>query len=465
MLRPKLGRIWGSQTSVARRDPGDAKYATGWLSEIPTYQVLNYLQWKSDATFQALAERGVFEWGSDVAYKKNAAAWDESAGQIYVALLNNPNTTLKPSSNLSQWAPSAIQISRSSYDAAVQAISNHIADVTGNPHKLTPARLGTYTTAQIDALVAQYKALVYAHTSDTNNPHKLTAAQVGAVPVTGGTYSGNVTMSTGQVLLSTNGASKVVADSSGTYVASSAGQVGVGSDGKGFVKIGSGAKSEIVTQDTFAANKALVENSYISPLPIFYMPMMNDINIYQGGGYVTMNPVDASFDSSGRCTMPNGTSSASTKITCSNPIFPVLTPSVTLAVDVSITKVNSNVVEWCTIGVGTNLIGNNTDGRIHIGIRGDGWLRVQNSDYRINYVYPLADLQIHRIVVRKTPQDMQLYVDGILVSSVVGVNKSIGPNAVDIYVASYSSETDFGGNMCNFRVWDSALTPNQISAL
>ena len=465
MLRPKLGRIWGNQTSAARRDPGDAKYLIGWLSEIPTYQVLNYLQWKADTTFQALAERGVLEWGSDVTYKKNAAVWDETTGQIYVSLLNGPSTTLKPSSNPSQWAASAIQISRSSYDAVVAAVNAHIADVTGNPHKLTPARLGTYTTAQIDVLVAQYKALVNTHATNTNNPHGTTASQIGAVPVTGGTYTGNVTMGTGQVLLSSNGVSKVASDSSGIFLGNSAGQIGVNSAGKGFVKTGTGSPSEIVTQATFADNKALVENNYVSPAPIFFMPMMNDINIYQGGGYVSMYPVDASFDSSGRFVMSNGTSSENTKITCSKPIFPVLAPNVTFAVDVSITNVNPNVVEWATIGLGTNIIGNVTDGRIHIGIRGDGWLRVQNSDYRINPQFVLSDLKMHRIVVRKTPQDMQLYVDGVLSSSVSGTNKSIGPNAVDIYVASYSTDTNFGGSACNFRVWDSALSANQISAL
>ncbi len=58
-IRPKLNRVWTSNNSVARRDPGDAEYLKGWVAEIPTYQVLNYLQYKIDTTMLAQAERGI----------------------------------------------------------------------------------------------------------------------------------------------------------------------------------------------------------------------------------------------------------------------------------------------------------------------------------------------------------------------------------------------------------------------
>lgn len=464
MLRPKLGRIWGQSSANSRRDPGDAKYLIGWLSEIPTYQVLNYLQWKADTTALALAERGVFEWGSDVTYKKNAAVWDESDGQVYVALLNGPSKDLKPSSNLSQWATSAIQISRKSFDDAVSAINTHVADITGNPHKLTPERLGTYTVAQINSLVAQYKAMVTTHASDTNNPHKLTAAGVGAVPITGGTYTGTVTMGTGRVNLGADAA--VASSGAGVYMGNSAGQIGVSPTGVGFVKVGSAAASNIVTQSTFADNKALVEPLYATPYPIFNMPMMNDINVYIGSGYVTLQPVSALFDTSGRWGIPRGLETENVKIICTPAIFSVATPSVTLAVDIKLVLTNPGVAEWGALGVGTNLTGNtNPEGRIHIGISGTGALRVQNSDFRINTADVLADLALHRIVVRKTPQDMQLYIDGVLIQTVVGANKPIGPAATDMYLAGYSAVSNFGGSACNFRVWDSALSATQISAL
>jgi len=286
MLRPKLNRLWGNTSAVVRRDPGDAKYIQGWLAEIPTYQVLNYLQWKTDATFLALAERGVFEWGGDVAYQKGAAAWDETDRAIYVALVSNPDTSLTPSKNDAQWSKSSIQITRKSYDDAVAAITSHIADVTGNPHKLTPGRLGTYTVAQIDALVAQYRALVAAHSQDKNNPHGVKAKDIGAVPVEGGSYTGNVAMQTGQLFLDAAGTKKVKADDAGVYLANASGQVGVDSTGRGYVKTGTLPSSTIITESSFADNKAIVEPDYAVPQPVFYLPLASDLNLYIGKGVV-----------------------------------------------------------------------------------------------------------------------------------------------------------------------------------
>ena len=99
MLRPQLNRLWGGNSSSTRRDPGDDKYLLGWLSEIPTFQVLNFLQYKMDTTMLAQAERGIFEWGSDVGYAKGAIAWDEVDKQIYVSQMQGPSTTLSPRGN------------------------------------------------------------------------------------------------------------------------------------------------------------------------------------------------------------------------------------------------------------------------------------------------------------------------------------------------------------------------------
>ena len=79
-----LGRVWAKTPKDPIRDPGESKYALGWVAEIPTYQVLNFLHNRIDTNILALAERGVFEWGADINYKKNALCWDETDGRIYV---------------------------------------------------------------------------------------------------------------------------------------------------------------------------------------------------------------------------------------------------------------------------------------------------------------------------------------------------------------------------------------------
>ena len=257
-LRPKLNRVWTSNNSVARRDPGYAKYLQGWVAEIPTYQVLNYLQYKVDTTMLAQAERGIFEWGGDVSYGVGSLAWDETNKTIYVCTVTNPSKTLAPSANPSQWSPSAIQVSRANYDSIVSAINSHIAN-RANPHQVTAAQVGTYNRAEMDALVASYRALVRAHVTDYNNPHKLTAVQVGAVPVTGGTYTGPVTMPTAYF---NESKTAQILRGDGLWLKNGNYLIGI-NDTTGFAETGTtSSKSKIVTELTFPDLKAAQEPNY-----------------------------------------------------------------------------------------------------------------------------------------------------------------------------------------------------------
>lgn len=281
-LRPKLNRVWTSNNSVARRDPGDAKYLQGWIAEIPTYQVLNYLQYKVDTTMLAQAERGIFEWGNDVSYGVGSLAWDETNKTIYVCTVTNPSKTLAPSANPSQWSPSSIQVSRANYDSIVSAINNHIAN-RANPHQVTAAQVGTYNRTEMDALVATYQAMVQAHVTDYNNPHKLTAVQVGAVPVTGGEYTGEVTMPTAYFnaaktaqLLQDNG----MWLKNGSYLLGINGTTGNPETGT------AASKSRIVTELNFPDVKAAQEPGYAHLEPTFQMNLINSLNIVRGSGTV-----------------------------------------------------------------------------------------------------------------------------------------------------------------------------------
>lgn len=287
-LRPKLNRVWTSNNSVARRDPGDAKYLQGWVAEIPTYQVLNYLQYKVDTTMLAQAERGIFEWGGDVSYGVGSLAWDETNKTIYVCTVTNPSKTLAPSANPSQWSPSAIQVSRANYDSVVSAINNHIANRT-NPHQVTAAQVGTYNRAEMDALVANYQAMVQAHVTDyNNNPHKLTAVQVGAVPVTGGEYTGQVTMPT--AYFNASKTAQLLQDN-GLWLKNGSYLLGINGT-TGFAETGTAAsKSKIVTEFNFPDLKAAQEPRYAPPPPSYEMPLVRSLNIIRGTGV---------FDSSDR---------------------------------------------------------------------------------------------------------------------------------------------------------------------
>lgn len=462
MLRPKLGRIWGDSNSVARRDPGDEKYLKGWLSEIPTYQVLNYLQWKTDSTLQALAERGVLEWGGDATYRNGAAVWDESNGVIYVAKLDGPSKTLKPSSNLAQWTPSALQITRADYDAISAAIASHIADVTSNPHGLTPGRLGTYTTAQIDALVAQYKKMVSDHAARKDNPHGVTATDIGAVPVTGGAYTGNVEMKTGQVLLSADGVRKIKADDTGVYMANSAGQVGVDAAGEGFVKTGNAPATKIITKATFADNKAAVEATYAVQQPVFYLPLASDLNVYIGGGTVQADQNGGVLDWNpsllNGVIFGNNTQYDNRVVYTYKPLEGL--KEATICVDVFLEGTGGTTTTpelYASFGAaaGCGVIQVNKNNTVRF------W-----SETGTTGTVPLPTGVWIRLVGVRTTTSLSLYLNGVMVSTIAVNNANITGSDYNFLRANVQDQAyQRLVKAKNFKLWIGALTAKQISTL
>ena len=81
-------------------------------------------------------------------------------------------------------------------------VDNHIADLV-NPHKVTAEQLNVYRRNAIDNLFYNLNKNINDHKADKTNPHKVTAAQVGAVPIVGGTYTGQVTFEADETILHT----------------------------------------------------------------------------------------------------------------------------------------------------------------------------------------------------------------------------------------------------------------------
>jgi len=65
-----LELIWALTGGVT--DPGDVKYSTGWVSEIPTFQNFNFVLQNHSKNILALAESGQFDWQIDIAYTSGA---------------------------------------------------------------------------------------------------------------------------------------------------------------------------------------------------------------------------------------------------------------------------------------------------------------------------------------------------------------------------------------------------------
>lgn len=450
-IRPKLNRVWTSNNSVARRDPGDEKYLKGWVAEIPTYQVLNYLQYKIDTTMLAQAERGIFEWGNDVSYGVGSLAWDETDKTIYVCTVASPNKTLRPSANSAQWSPSSIQVSRANYDSIVAAINAHIADITSNPHKVTAAQIGAYNKSELDSIVANYRAMVQAHVTDYNNPHQLTATQVGAVPVAGGAYTGEVAFTT--VYLNDSKTAQVVNDS-GLYLRNGSYYLGInGSTGN--PEAGTAAsKSRIVTELNFPDVKLAQEPGYSPPLESFQMGLINSINIQRGAGTTTTEGEPTYDPSNGMM----GVNNVEFKLAASDVMQLPSNSAFTICFDYLHTFLPDRS-DWSVV-VGMNLA------RILVRKNGTLAIYVYLPSTNSNAIFASATIPaslsgtIVRIVGSYDGSTYRLYINGVLAASQAGAPPA-DSSAPSIYIPKYPDTV----RIRNFRLWPSALTAKQISTL
>lgn len=456
-LRPKLNRVWTSNNSVARRDPGDAKYLQGWVAEIPTYQVLNYLQYKVDTTMLAQAERGIFEWGSDVSYGVGSLAWDETNKTIYVCTVTNPSKTLVPSANPSQWSPSAIQVSRANYDSVVSAINTHIAN-RANPHQVTAAQVGTYNRAEMDSLVASYRALVQAHVTDYNNPHKLTAVQVGAVPVTGGTYTGPVTMPTAYF---NESKTAQILRGDGLWLKNGNYLIGI-NDTTGFAETGTtSSKSKIVTELTFPDLKAAQEPEYACLEPTFQMNLISSINIIRGPGTIqnasNMSPL---FDQNlGGAFTYDATGTVSSEVYTGSTSV-IGGAAYTIAFDYFYDSISTADGWQFTIGLAASRVLVRVNGTLSIEttLAAGGSAQYATSSGLVAGAW-------NRIVATSDGTNYKLYLNGVLLKEQVGTPMA---NTLDTYrrvLINLSGGRDRKTTLRAFRIWPIVLSAKQISTL
>lgn len=466
MLRPKLNRLWASQSANSRRDPGDAKYLVGWVSEIPTFQVLNYLQYKVDTTILAQAERGIFEWGNDIQYKLGSLVWNEIDGYIYISIVGAPDKNKSPNTNPTQWSTSSIQVTRAQYDDIVASITSHMADVTSNPHKVSANDVNTYNKAQIDTLVAQYQALVKAHVDDKNNPHGVTAAQVGAVPITGGTYTGDVTFQAGLFL--TTDKTKSVTKTGGLFLQSGNNVIGISDQGVACAGK-SGSASPLVTEASFAALKLAREPEYATQYPSVAMDLIQNINIRTGGGTFDSNAVVVQYEqATGAFLFKNDSTGGDKQMRGQDYAFGEGLYNATIAVDIKSTSprvASDNQSTW-TIG---------TD-NFHLYETGAGRIGLELIDRKANPVtYPgvVANLPAavntwYRIVgVWDGQNHFKLYVNGELVNRVdTGTSVSQLTGSPIVFAVKQRAVADQRTyQIRNLRIWPRAMSAQAVSTL
>lgn len=99
-----LDLIWASTGGVT--DPGDVKYQTGWISEIPTYQNFNFVLQNHAKNLLVLAEQGIFNWQTEIAYVAGTEVKEGTKKYFCIA----DNTGQQPSldTNNNYWIPGTV---------------------------------------------------------------------------------------------------------------------------------------------------------------------------------------------------------------------------------------------------------------------------------------------------------------------------------------------------------------------
>lgn len=91
-IQENLGQIWAETGGVT--DTGDAKYSTGWVSEIPTFQNFNFVLQALTKNQLSLAESGSWAWQNDINYLPGAVI--NNAGIVYRCITENgPSTSVQ----------------------------------------------------------------------------------------------------------------------------------------------------------------------------------------------------------------------------------------------------------------------------------------------------------------------------------------------------------------------------------
>lgn len=281
MERPLLNRVWAKDGQVTPYD--EEKYLKGFVAEVPTYEGLNYLQQRIDLTLNSLAERGVLEWGSDVNYQVGALAWDTN-GVIYVCTSNNPSVFLNPSVNPSEWDVSVVQLSVKDFEALTSQVNSHISNVN-NPHNVTAEQLNVYRRNVVDSLFAGLNNNINTHKLDRKNPHNVTATQVGAVPITGGTYTGSVTFDSDEVVLNTAAGNQAITSKPDLVgLRKDNVRVGITPDKRLVRKDGDVVTDVYMSEEEYVVKREEIEFEYSSPSPDLQIDLVSDISIICGVG-------------------------------------------------------------------------------------------------------------------------------------------------------------------------------------
>lgn len=161
ILKPaNLSLTWASGGDIL--NPGDTKYATGWLPEIPPRQWFNYLDNRQDTALAHINQHGIAVWDSATEYQYSVGGAKSivmgSNGTIYRALTvntnQNPTTTVGTHWEIA-FANAGDFYTKVQSDANYLAKAQNLFDLpnvaTARTNLSVYAKAETYTKTEVDA--------------------------------------------------------------------------------------------------------------------------------------------------------------------------------------------------------------------------------------------------------------------------------------------------------------------------
>lgn len=154
ITKPDVSIQWASAGTI--NTPSDVKKQTGWVSEKPAYEYMNWLQNRQDTSLAYLFQMGIPEWDSatEYQYSSSYATFIQYNGVVYKALQTGTNKN--PASETSYWVKAFDDFGSAS--AVNSALTTHITNygTLAALSNVTTARsnLSVYSIAQCDATFA-----------------------------------------------------------------------------------------------------------------------------------------------------------------------------------------------------------------------------------------------------------------------------------------------------------------------
>lgn len=137
--KPNVNIAWAE--SGAKIYPGDAKYAQGWIAEVPTHQNFNYIQ-NQFGTFQKhINESGIAAWDGLTNYSKGSLVSYQISSddtRVYQSL-TDLNTNNNPSASSESWIDITDQFLSAGY---LETSNINVLSATLNYPKLTSYKVG-----------------------------------------------------------------------------------------------------------------------------------------------------------------------------------------------------------------------------------------------------------------------------------------------------------------------------------